>query len=169
MDSDPADSAAYRAAFARVPTAVAVIAASVDAVPIGVSVGSFSSVSLHPPLAGLFIAAASTTWPTIQSTGGFAASVLSAAQDEVSRTFSRSGVDRFAACSWTYSPAGRPVIEHAVAWFDCTIVQQVPAGDHTFVVGEITAMSATDEVDPLVFLGGGYTHAVSPAPGDRPW
>jgi 3-hydroxy-9,10-secoandrosta-1,3,5(10)-triene-9,17-dione monooxygenase reductase component len=153
---DPTTAAHYRTVLGCVPTSVAVIAAMTDEVPIGVAVGSFTSVSLDPPLVGFFIAHTSSSWPRIAPTGGFTVSVLGVEQEDVCRAFAVSGADKFAACTWTLSPGRRPIIDGAVAWMDCTIASTQPAGDHLLVLGHVDAMGSATKTDPLVFLGGRY-------------
>jgi len=153
---DPTSSADYRAVLGKVPTSVAVIAAMNGDEPIGVSVGSFVSVSLAPPLVGFFIAHNSSTWPLIEPTGGFCASLLSVDHESVCRLFATKGADRFARRTSSSSPSGKPIIDGSVAWLDCTIDSTTDAGDHRLVLGRIDAMDAAEDRDPLVFLGGRY-------------
>jgi 3-hydroxy-9,10-secoandrosta-1,3,5(10)-triene-9,17-dione monooxygenase reductase component len=124
--------------------------------PVGVSVGSFASVSLKPPLVGFFIARTSTTWPHLAAAGGFCASILAADQEDLCRTFARPGADRFGSCGWEPGPSMNPIISGAAAWVDCDLHQVVDAGDHQLVLGAVTSMSMTEGVEPLVFLGGRY-------------
>src|SRR4051794_7764276 len=100
----------YRQVLGRVPTSVAIIASTNGGGPVGVAVGSFTSVSLDPPLVGFLIATTSTTWPAIEATGGFCASVLHADHEQICRLFATRGADKFAACEWTSAPSGRPII-----------------------------------------------------------
>lgn len=166
---DPLDPAAYRSVLGRVPTSVAVIAALRDGAPVGVSVGSFTSVSLDPPLVGFFIARSSTTWPHLEEAGGFCASVLASEQVELCRTFARPGADRFGACTWTPSPSGRPMIDGATAWIDCDLDQVVDAGDHLLVLGAVRSLHLADGSEPLVFLGGQYGAVALATQGGLGW
>jgi flavin reductase (DIM6/NTAB) family NADH-FMN oxidoreductase RutF len=152
---DPTSSADYRALLGRVPTSVVVIASMDEEGPVGLSVGSFTSVSIEPPLVGFFIARSSTTWPRIAATGRFCASVLSRSQDEVSRLFATRGADKFGGCRWEQNAAGLPLITSCTAWFDCAIDTIVDSGDHVLVLGRIGAMGS-GVGGPLVFLGGRY-------------
>ncbi|MCU4183427.1 flavin reductase family protein [Acidiferrimicrobium sp. IK] len=152
--ADPSSPPDYRRVLGRIPTGVAIVAGIYGARPVGVAVGSFTSVSLDPPLVGFFIATTSTTWPVIELSGGFCASILGADQDGVSRQFGTSGAERFAGCGWRSSPGGRPIIDGAVAWLDCSIEEILPAGDHRLVLGRIESMASSHDGEPLVFLGG---------------
>src|SRR3712207_9085160 len=87
----------FRRVLGQFPTGVAVVTAmGRDGKPVGMAVGFFTSVSLEPPLAGFFPAVTSKTWPEIEAFGGFCVNILSAGQDSVCRTFSRSSADKFA-------------------------------------------------------------------------
>ena len=95
----------FRAVLGRVPTSVAVIASSDSDGPVGVSVGSCTSVSLDPPLVGFTIVHSSTTRPRISMAGRFCASVLRRHQEPVSGLFATSGADMFGGCEWAPTAA----------------------------------------------------------------
>lgn len=153
---DPRSASHYRSVFGAVPTSVAIIAALHGGGPVGMSVGSFVSVSLDPPIVGFFIAQSSTTWPRIREVGRFTASVLASSQAETSNLFAARDRDRFSGCSWSDNRASGPVIDGSVAWFDCAIHSTTAAGDHDLVLGHVDAMWATAVPDPLVFHSGTY-------------
>ncbi|MDX6742408.1 flavin reductase family protein [Actinocorallia sp. A-T 12471] len=160
--NEPFDSAAFRAAMGRYGTGVVVIAATVDGAPHGMAVNSFTSVSLDPPLVAFCAAHTSSTWPALRRATGWAVSVLAADQEDVCRTFSRKGADRFAAVPWTTSPGGHPVMADALAWLDLTPHAIHPAGDHELVLGRVTALGVEREAaDPLMFFRGSF-RALSP-------
>jgi 3-hydroxy-9,10-secoandrosta-1,3,5(10)-triene-9,17-dione monooxygenase reductase component len=135
---------------------VAIIASLDGDTPIGVSIGSFASVSMNPPLVAFFIADTSTTWPQIEQIGTFCVSILESRQEAMCRRFATSGADKFAGTPWRPSSAGNPIIGESIAWLDCTIESVSAAGDHRFVLGRIQSMNAETDGDPLVFLGGRY-------------
>lgn len=156
----------FRSVLGRVPTSVVVVSGQVDGAPIGVSVGSFSSVSLDPPLVGFFIAKSSRTWPLIEPTGLFVVSVLGAHQEAVSRVFARSGADKFATVTYRSNADGCPLIDGAAAWIECRLAGTSDAGDHVLVLGEVMRLAANGDIAPLVFLGGAYGR-MSVDGGDR--
>lgn len=166
---DPRSAAHYRQVLGTVPTSVAIITSLVEGEPVGVSVGSFTSVSLDPPLVGFFIAETSTTWPRIAPTGGFCASILSSEHEEVCRLFASRNADKFAGCTWTPSESGRPIIDGSVAWIDCTIDSTHPAGDHLLVLGRIESMGLSGRDEPLIFLGGRYGRLTELGRDDTTW
>jgi flavin reductase (DIM6/NTAB) family NADH-FMN oxidoreductase RutF len=146
----------FREVMAHIPTSVCVVAAAHEDGPAGLSVGSFVSVSLDPPLVGVFVAATSTSWPRVAAAGTFCISVLADEHEHVSRRFAVSGGDKFAELEWERSPAGAPQLPGAVAWIDCDLEAEYPAGDHTFVLGRVRDLGAAGEVGPLVFHRGRY-------------
>jgi 3-hydroxy-9,10-secoandrosta-1,3,5(10)-triene-9,17-dione monooxygenase reductase component len=151
------DPAYFREVMAHIPTSVCVIAADHIDGPAGLSVGSFVSVSLDPPLVGVFVASTSTSWPRVEAAGSFCISVLAEDHEHVSRRFAISGGDKFAGLEWGRSPAGAPRLPGAVAWVDCELEATHPAGDHVLVLGRVLDLGAVPETDPLVFHRGGYS------------
>jgi flavin reductase (DIM6/NTAB) family NADH-FMN oxidoreductase RutF len=146
----------FRHVLGHVPTGVAVIAAMTPDGPAGLAVGTFMSVSLEPPLVGFLVAETSTTWPRLEPVGRFAVSVLGEDHVEASRTFSISGGDKFASVSWHASGLGQPVLDDALAWFDCTLERVDTAGDHKFVLGHVRDLWVQSHGRPLIFCHGTY-------------
>lgn len=152
----------FRRALGNLPTGVIIMTTYGPNGPIGMSCNSFTSVSLDPPLVGIFPAKSSSTWPDIREAGRFCINVASLHQDELTQNFSRRGVDRFANVAWADRPSG-PGLDDAVAWIDCELYSETDAGDHTFVLGRVVGFEAQEGVDPLVFHRGAYG-SVGPHP-----
>ena len=156
--TSPSDGAHFRRVLGHFPTGVTVVTAAPDGVPTGLAVGSFTSVSLDPPLVAFCPGRSSTSWPAIERAGAFCVNVLGEDQEEISRVFAGKGDDKFAGVAW--HPAAKtasPVLDDAIAWIDCTIDQIIEAGDHWIVVGAVQALDAVDRGrGPLVFFRGGY-------------
>ncbi|ONH22877.1 flavin reductase family protein [Pseudofrankia asymbiotica] len=151
------DPAWFRRVLGQHPTGVTVITAvGTDGQPVGMAVGSFTSVSLHPPLVAFFPDQASTTWPKIQPAGSFCANVLGADHEWICRLFATKGIDRFAEIAWRPAGSGAPIIDAAVAWIDCDLAAVQEAGDHFIVTGRVRALGITSEGPPLVFHRGAY-------------
>lgn len=149
------DGAALRSVLAHVPTPVAVVTASGEG-PVGMTVGSFTSVSLDPPLVGFFVTRTSSTWPRIRASGTFCVNILAASQAELCRLFASKDADRFSTATWSPAPSGAPLLAGVAAWTDCTLHEVVDAGDHELVLGRVEAMGADADALPLVFHRGGY-------------
>lgn len=122
-------------------------------------VGTFASVSLHPPLVGFLPAKTSTSWPRIRRAGRFSASVLAADQVEVCRGFAAADPRRWEVPHWE-TEHGSPVLLDALAWFECDLAGEVEAGDHVFVTGLVRGLGVQRVGAPLVFFRGGYDHGV---------
>ena len=131
----------FRDVLGCCPTSVALITAHHGDDRVGLVVGTFTSISLDPPLVGFFPGARSTTWPRIAAGGRFCANILSAEQAHICKKFTSKSEDKFADVMHGLSPTGLPLIDDIVAWVDCRIelVQQI--GDHLLVVGAVEAIN----------------------------
>ena len=150
----------YQALFRQVlgayPTGVAVITAlDEDCVPAGMVVGTFTSVSLDPPLVGFLPDKGSTSWPRIEKAGRFAVNVLGSDQQQLCRQVAGKG-DKFAGVDFAVSDHGLPVLAGALAIIECTIHSVTEAGDHLFVLGNVLRMEAPRDSYPMLFHRGRY-------------
>jgi flavin reductase (DIM6/NTAB) family NADH-FMN oxidoreductase RutF len=141
-----ATGASLRSVMACFPTGVTVVATrNEDGEPIGLTVNSFTSVSLEPPLVLVCIDHGSSSHDPILQAESFTVSVLSAGQREVAQRFAtRPSGGRFDEVRWSSAPSGHPVIEGATAWLDCTIQEVVSAGDHSILLGRADACAWRD-------------------------
>jgi flavin reductase (DIM6/NTAB) family NADH-FMN oxidoreductase RutF len=155
--SESIDPALFRQVLGHFPTGVAAVTSCDDAGgPVGMTVGSFTSVSLSPPLVAFLPAKQSATSAKIVRNGRFCVNVLGAHQESVSRSFATAGDRKFDGLDWTPSPDGLPRLDSAVAWIECTVEAVHDAGDHDIVVGRVTSLEATGPSLPLLFFQGGY-------------
>ena len=155
MSATP-DAANFRAVMGQVPTAVTIVA-GLDRTgsPVGLTIGSFVSVSLEPPLVGFFVGTDSGTWPAIEQSGSFCVNVLASDQGEICWRFAKDSDDRFAGVAWAPAPSGAPVIEGVAAWIDCSVDSVDVHGDHLFVVGRVAHMAHPETpVAPMIFHRG---------------
>jgi flavin reductase (DIM6/NTAB) family NADH-FMN oxidoreductase RutF len=148
----------FRRVLGHFPTGVVIVTAIYDGAPAGMSIGSFTSVSLDPPLIAILPAKTSVSWPRIAAAGVFCVNILNARQEALCRTFATSGADKFDGVSWRPAPSGSPALAGALAWLDCSLEQAVEAGDHLIALGRVTSLDVGDDQvsDPLVFFQGGY-------------
>ena len=154
---DPTDGETFRRVLGHYPTGVCVVTATdPQERPVGMVVGSFTAVSLDPPLVAFFPDRRSTTWPRIEEAGRFCVNVLAGDQRAVCRTFSTPAVDRFADVRWRQSPGGAPILEAVVAWIDCALHAVHEAGDHFIVLGRVEALDLVRADQPLLFFRGRY-------------
>jgi 3-hydroxy-9,10-secoandrosta-1,3,5(10)-triene-9,17-dione monooxygenase reductase component len=150
------DPAALRAVLGRFATGVAVVTAMTADGPVGMTVNSFSSVSLDPPLVLFCVRRESVLRAAFVSAPGFAVNVLRADQQGLSRRFAAPGTERFAALPSTPAGSRPPVLEGALAVIECLTRLLVPAGDHEIVIGQVTRAAAGTGAEPLVFYRGTY-------------
>jgi flavin reductase (DIM6/NTAB) family NADH-FMN oxidoreductase RutF/DNA-binding IclR family transcriptional regulator len=155
--SDPTDPSWFRQVLGQYPTGVcAVTAIEPDGTPTGFVVGSFTSVSLDPPLVAFFPDKSSTSWPKIEAAGKFCVNIIGADQEQLCRQFAAKGADRFEGVGWRPAVTGSPVLEGVVAWIDCELESVTEAGDHFIVVGAVKELEVGEPSLPLLFFQGGY-------------
>jgi flavin reductase (DIM6/NTAB) family NADH-FMN oxidoreductase RutF len=155
------DTDAFRTAMGSFPTGVTVVtAASDDGSTHGMTVNSFSSVSLDPMLVLVCLNETSRGVGLIERAGAFAVNVLSAGQQDVSRWFANrhrpAGSTMFDGVPFEPGVTGCPVLAGAVASFDCRLRQSHRAGDHLIVLGEVVALVHRPDLAPLIFHAGTY-------------
>ncbi|MDO8317982.1 flavin reductase [Rhodoferax sp.] len=147
----------FRRTLAHYPTGVAVVTAmGLDDSPVSMVIGTFTSVSLDPPLVGFLADRKGNSWQSIKAAGHFCVSVLGAGHEHVCRAFATRSPDRFRHAT-AITDSGRPRLEDATLWVDCEIEDVLPAGDHEFVLGRVRHLGVGEEGGlPLLFLRGGY-------------
>lgn len=152
----PFDSAHFRQVLGHFPTGVTIITGMAGHTPAGFTIGSFTSVSLDPPLVGFLPQTNSDTWAAMAPSGRFCVNVLGAHQGAQCWRFAKKGVDdRFSDVAWHPGITGSPVLDDAIAWIDCVTEVVHEVGDHYFVVGRVQEMShADDDPQPLLFYRG---------------
>lgn len=150
------DEAKFRQVLGHFPTGVVVVTAVADGEPAGLAIGSFSSVSLDPPLVAFFPGKSSSSWPKIEAAGSFCVNILGEDQEDVCRVFASKGTDKFATIGWRPGRTGAPIINDVIAWIECTIERVDDAGDHWIVLGRAVDLEIGAAGGPLVFFRGGY-------------
>ena len=158
MNVDPTiDTELFRHVLGHYPTGVCVVtAAGPHGADAGMVVGSFTSVSLDPPLIGIFPDKRSTTWPVILEAGKFCINILSRHQRDLCRRFSLSGGDKFSGLVHRRSETGSPILDGVVAWIDCSLQTTHEAGDHYIAIGQVLSLDIDAGDIPLLFFQGGY-------------
>lgn len=146
----------FRETLGNFPTGVVAITAIVEGEPTGMVVGSFTSVSLDPPLVAYLPMKNSQSYARIRRAERFCVNVLSVEQEDLSRLFASRGVDKFAEVGWRLSEHGSPRLDGAVAWIDCAVDHTLEGGDHDIVIGRVLALEPSRSGSPLLFFQGGY-------------
>lgn len=123
--------------------------------PHGMTVNSFTSVSLSPPLILVCIDRQTSILSHFRPGTRFGVNILHEKQKELSTWFARSGHNRFSGLKWTPGQTGAPVLSEVLATIECEVTQIVEAGDHAVVIGE--ALHATwREGQPLIYFNSSY-------------
>jgi flavin reductase (DIM6/NTAB) family NADH-FMN oxidoreductase RutF len=142
-----------RQAYGCFPSGVSAVCALDGDEPVGIAASSFTSVSVDPGLVAVCIQNTSTTWPRLRRLRRIGISVLSEKHNREGRALALKNGDRFADVEWSPSDEGAVFIHGAVAWLECSIHSELPAGDHAIVLLAIHALHAEPDRPPLVFHG----------------
>ena len=146
----------FRRACARWATGIAVVTLiDVSGVPHGMTVNSFTSVSLDPALVLVCIDHRAAILPYLAIAQSFAINILAEEQSELSSRFARKLEDRFENLNAVLGLHGAPMLSGALAVFECTVVQSIPAGDHQIAVAQVHAVHS-GEGRPLLYFASGY-------------
>lgn len=162
----PVDPQRFRQMMARWATGVSVVTSRDGEQDRGLTVNAFLSVSLDPPRVLVSIATDAEAWPSLHRSATFAISVLSAGQRGISQRFaSRMPADeKFAGIDVHRGTTGVALLDGALAGLECRVDQEIPAGDHTLVLGRVVAVEEGIDGSPLLFFRSGYAEA---EPDDR--
>nr|WP_218149301.1 flavin reductase family protein [Streptomyces colonosanans] len=138
----------------RYPTGVAVVtcqrADGED--PVGVTVNSFTSVSLDPALVLFCVHKDSRALAAVEKAGAFAVNILAADQAGLCRAFARRDTADFGDLPHGSGATGSPVLGDALAFLDCRLHTTFPGGDHVIIVGEVVDLGLLREEQPLTFF-----------------
>lgn len=158
------ESRALRGVLGRFATGITVLTVG-GATPHGMTANAFTSVSLHPPLVLVCVGREAIMHDTILTAGTFAVSVLHGGQEAVARYFSDRrrprGAAQFDAVGWVPGPiTGAPLLVGGLAWVECALEDSHRGGDHSIFVGRVLGTARSDDLDALLFFGGGYHRLV---------
>jgi flavin reductase (DIM6/NTAB) family NADH-FMN oxidoreductase RutF len=157
----PPDERAFRSVLSHLASGVVAVAGTdLAGGPVGLTVSSFVSVSLNPPLVSFCAARSSTTWPVLRAGGRVCVTILGEDQNGAATQLSVRDPDRFRGIDWEPSPGGLPVLFGGLAWLECTIQAEYRAGDHDIVVCLVDRLGLADPAGPLVRFRGEYARVV---------
>jgi len=152
------DTRKFRNALGCFTTGVAVITAQAEGQPpLGVTINSFASVSLDPPLVLWSLDRKSDTLPIFQSVSGFTVNVLKEDHRDISSRLARQGdhkLDGLALRTGAFN--GCPALEDALAHFECSVEARHEAGDHIIMIGRVLHFEYSEDGRPLLYHRGGY-------------
>ena len=124
--------------------------------PVGLTVNSFTSVSLDPPLLLVCIARDAASAPAFLATGHFAVNVLQTGQQPASIRFSTRSDDRFGPNDWSPGELGAPVLQQSLSVFECEAFAVHEGGDHHILLGRVIKATFDASLDPLLYFRGRY-------------
>ena len=154
--SDGFEPQAMRAALGRFATGVTIVTClDAQGQRVGLTVNSFSALSLQPPLVLWSLRRASPSLAAFAGAGHFAVNVLADAQVELSRRFASPQAEKFADGMWRDGEGGAPVLSGCAAVFECELQSQQDAGDHVLFIGRVLRFADLG-LAPLVFQSGRY-------------
>ncbi len=148
------DSQRYREFFGQLPTGVTAIVAQGPGGPVGLIVGTFSSVSLDPPLVSFMVTRNSRSWIAVRAEGRFTANILASDQRSLSQKISGWSPDKFR--NVAFEDGEDPVIQGCLAWAVCTVEREVEAGDHTIILATPHDLTVSRATRPLIFFQRAY-------------
>lgn len=152
----PIDDAQFKLAMSHFASGVTVVTTEHEGEPFGMTVASFASLSLHPPLILVCLEKNARTHDAVSSAGVFGVSILARAQEEISGRFaSRKIEDKFSGVDVRRGELGVPLIEEAICTLECRVTAALPGGDHTIFVGQVESAGVSDG-SPLLYFRSGY-------------
>ena len=141
----------FREALGRFATGVTLVTAAAEGAPLGLVANSLAAVSLSPPLVSFCPSRDSFTWQRMRRARRFGVNVLGHQHEAFVRRAAPAGAERFAGIDWNLTPSGVPRLGDALAFIECAIDAEHPAGDHLIVVGRVEDAHVDQAGTPLVF------------------
>ncbi len=150
----PVDPAALRTAMGSFLTGVTIVTARNErGDPYGLTVNSFNSVSLNPPLVLWSLDLRNDKLDLFRNAGGFTVNVMRADQEELIWLFARAETERFAGTDWHWGITGQPVLQNTLLSLECQEWAEYPGGDHAIFVGEVVNINASEGAPAAFFKG----------------
>jgi len=150
----------FRSALGRFPSGVTVVTTEHPdtGAPLGLTISSFSSVSLNPPMVLWTLTHSASSLPAFMRVERYVVHILSASQIDLARRFSRGPqAERFLGVELDRAPNGTLMLgdSRCAAWFECHNTQRHPAGDHTILVGQVEHCQR-QLIAPLIYHAGDF-------------
>ncbi|WP_026370392.1 flavin reductase family protein [Kallotenue papyrolyticum] len=148
--------AEFRYALSHFASGVTVVTTSVGGVHYGLTVSSFCSLSLNPPLILVCIDQRAQSHAMIRDAGVFAVNILAEDSAWLSQLFASREPDKFEKVDYRLGQTGAPLLCAALTRLECRLVDQLPGGDHSIFVGEVIASEVEERAGPLLYYRRGY-------------
>ncbi len=159
------DARSFRQTMGCFPTGVTVVTTlNAEGAPVGVTVSSFASVSLDPPLVLFCLDKKTSNLQSYQGSGHFAVNVLRDAQREMSIRFASRMEDKWVGIDYHVWDTGAPILPGCLANLECRTVSQHEEGDHIIFVGRVERLDYSQAGQPLIYYRGAYADLGCPVP-----
>jgi len=148
-----------RKAMRNWATGITIVTAAHEGTQHGMTVSSFTSLSVEPPLISVSLYQTSRTHGLVSASGHFGVTILAANQEEISNRFAGripDTDDRLAGLNLETLVSGAPFITGGLTFFDCRVSQSIPVGTNTLFIGEILDASSQDDGNPLIYCNQNY-------------
>lgn len=149
-------------------TGVSVVAARHGPLLAGMTANAIATISVDPPILMASIARKAETHVAIVGSHAFSVSVLADEQQPLAECFAQpttaDKLKHFCHAAWEEAETGSPILDGALAYFDCRLIERHDGGDHTIFLGEIVAAGYRDDAAPLLWYGSRYRRLAEPAP-----
>ena len=151
----PIDEARFRQAMGYFASGVTIVTTEYQGELYGMTVSSFASLSLSPPLILICIDKTVPSHEALRLAGQFVVNILDKRQEHLSRRFATTGDNKFKGVAWHSGTLGLPVLDRVLAVVECKLHATLDGGDHTILVGEVIE-ATVDEGTPLLYYRRGY-------------
>jgi len=151
----PIDAGRFKQAMAQFVSGVTVVTTELDGELYGMTVASFASLSLDPPLVLVCAGRNMQTHNAIAAAKRFGVSILGLDQQDLSGRFASKTDDKFSGVAYRLGSLGVPLLDNAICTLECTLHSQLDGGDHSIFVGEVEQAETADG-PPLVYFRSGY-------------
>ena len=149
------DEAAFKLAMSHFASGVTVVTTEHSGRRYGMTVASFASLSLRPPLVLICVEKNVQSHDAIAAAKKFGVSILAEGQEDISNRFATKSDDKFTGLQMTTGSSGVPLVPGAICNLECQVREQLPGGDHSIFIGEVTAAQAAGG-KPLLYFRSGY-------------
>lgn len=149
--SDVDEETDLRRLFGRFPTGVTALCAMDQDEPVGMTASAFVAVSLSPPLVSVCIKRGSGAWRRLRTRERVGISFLGHSHGATARQLAQKTGDRFLGLEYEANADGAVFLTDATTWLECSVVKEIPAGDHDIVLFRLHRTAVADGVMPLVF------------------
>lgn len=143
----------------NLPAPVAVVTVDVQGERLGLTVASFVSLSLEPPLVGVAVSRHAAMHELLRGAESFAVNLLGSGQERLAQHFARGvpPIGLWEGIATRPGALGAPLLEGAFGWIECRLSAEHPSGGHTFFVGDVAAAELGEPTEPLLYVRQGYT------------